>query len=349
MGDRVTVSVIIVNWNTADYLVDCLESLFASTPKRSFEVIVVDNNSHEDVDAIKRQYPAIRLIKCGFNYGFAVATNIGFAVSRGDYVMTLNPDTLVYDKTIDTLCEELEKDSHVGLAIPVLRGKRVSKDQYSFTNLFFNSLTLRKVTGPLASRKKQEMEPFDVEFIGGTGYICRRSALSADGFFREDYFLFGEEFHLCNELRARGYLIRVVPAALIEHFTSVTFKNDMARLTTASRLGSALGWKIRRERWGSFLGMASGILLCIEHGAKLAAIAASKAVGRCHDPRLDRAAAQSRALLSSFAPIVLNQDRFIARVNEEAKIFFNEGSIPADPPSFAEMAGHETTQNCINR
>jgi GT2 family glycosyltransferase len=183
------------------------------------------------------------------------------------------------------------------------------------------------------------MEPFDVELLSGTGYICRRAAIEGDKLFREDTFLFGEEYYLCKAVREAGYKIRVVPDAEIEHFTSVTFKSDPRRLAVASRLGAAIAWRIRNEEWGRLAGIAASTWLNIEYIFKLAAVRVMQLFRR--SDALDRQAAQARAILGTYFPLLRDAEGFLRRANEDAEIFFNDGVKPVKPPVSREIQPQE--------
>lgn len=335
MAVKLSLSIIIVNWNTTNFLLKCLESFFSNEPGFSFEVIVVDNNSDDDIGSVKDLYPKIRLIKNAYNYGFGVATNIGLRASSGEYVMTLNPDTVLYPETIENLVGVLDNDASVGIAVPVIRNTSVSKADFTFANLFFGSVVLRVLRGMLPV--KDETRPFAVEFIGGTGYVCRRSALADGSMFSEDNFLFGEEYYLCREMHHKGFKIVVVPSAQFEHHASVTFKYDPERLAMATRLGSALGWRIRKERWGSFVGVLSGFYLSLENAAKWGVMILSKPFSKKRELQRLRTISQSRTITLGFWPLLMREDKYIAEVNNRAEVFFNGGGKPVHPPEFREI------------
>src|SRR5664280_2064099 len=87
------VSVIIVNWNTVDYLEQCLESLAAAPPRRSMEIIVVDNASADgSAEMVEAKFPRVKLIRSDKNLGFAKANNLAIIESRGRYISLANPD-----------------------------------------------------------------------------------------------------------------------------------------------------------------------------------------------------------------------------------------------------------------
>ena len=103
MAKTPELSIVVLNWNTRHLLENCLASIYGCAPACEFEVIVVDNNSDENIAGVREQFREVRLIQNDYNYGFAVANNIGFRESRGRYVMTLNPDTLMFPGTIIVL------------------------------------------------------------------------------------------------------------------------------------------------------------------------------------------------------------------------------------------------------
>ena len=318
-------SIIILNWNTRELLVKCLKSIFANAPQCEFEVIVVDNNSDEDIADAVAQFGTVRLIRNDYNYGFAVGNNIGYRESVGGYVMPLNPDTLIYPETIDRLLRELETDTSVAIAVPTVKDQKVRPENYTFSHLYFDSFIYRNISDLFENYRRSVTEPFDVEFISGTGYICRRSALAADKIFREDHFLFGEEYRLCREMSEKGHKIRVVPDAQIQHFASVTFKENAERLVMASRLGNVVQWEIRKERLGTIVGTLLGLILWTEQLLKLILLRVARSFKSGKKENYKKLEAQSAAVVSSIFPLLKEGSRFRNRVNDEARLFFNGG------------------------
>lgn len=342
----IKLSIIIVNWNTTEFLIKCLESIFANQPDVSFEVIVVDNDSDDDVCRVKEVFPDIRLIKSDYNCGFGVGTNIGFRFSSGEYVMTLNPDTILLPETINKLIRTLEENKDVGIAVSVLKKQKVTKSQYSFFNLFFNSVILRKCKEFFtAFQGAGESAPFDVELISGTGYVCRTSALTENRVFSEDNFLFGEEYYLCRQMLGTGYKIRVVPAARFEHHSNITFKNDFGRLSMASKLGASISWRIRKEYWGKFLGIIGSSLLYLGLAVKWAVLLSLKSFSSSPDAYGERIIGQCRAILLTYLPLLSDTDKHLAELNKQSKVFFNSGHKPLSPPTFKEVSNRLTADN----
>ncbi len=111
MKKRIDLSVILVNWNCGNVIINCIDSLIKTIKKHSYEIIVVDNNSKDGTpELIKKKYPKIKLIKNNFNNMFAGANNQGFEASSGDYIFILNSDTIVTKDAIDKLLDYMKKN-----------------------------------------------------------------------------------------------------------------------------------------------------------------------------------------------------------------------------------------------
>src|SRR5450631_882710 len=109
-------SIIIVNWNSADFLLDCVTSIRKHTQNITYETIVVDNASaKEDVDKLSQYLPDIHLIASPENLGFAGANNLGFKHATGEYVVFLNPDTKLVGPAINTMVERMKSLPDAGI------------------------------------------------------------------------------------------------------------------------------------------------------------------------------------------------------------------------------------------
>jgi GT2 family glycosyltransferase len=114
-------TIIIVNTNTRELVLQCLESVYANAPTCEFEIIVVDNASTDgSCEAIKARYPEVRLIQNSKNMGFSVANNQALEVARGGRLLLLNSDTIVLPGSLDKLLDAIERDESVGVVAPKL-------------------------------------------------------------------------------------------------------------------------------------------------------------------------------------------------------------------------------------
>src|SRR5215467_7472730 len=109
------VSVILVNWNSADLLRQCLASVFRLTSSVSLEVIVVDNASYDGADKmLQKNFPQVRFIQSSENFGFARANNLAFQSSTGRNVLFLNPDTVILGSAIAVMSATLDDCPEAG-------------------------------------------------------------------------------------------------------------------------------------------------------------------------------------------------------------------------------------------
>src|SRR5579872_2343389 len=106
--DSIEVSIICVNWNSVDYLMECLPTIYEFTRNVKFEVIIVDNASPDGkAELLKERFPEISLIKSSKNLGFAGANNLGFLHSSGKYILFLNPDTKLINPAIEIMLRQM--------------------------------------------------------------------------------------------------------------------------------------------------------------------------------------------------------------------------------------------------
>ncbi|MGI6296556.1 MAG: glycosyltransferase family 2 protein [Armatimonadota bacterium] len=217
------VSIIIVNWNTRDLLIDCLESIRQNAP--GCEVIVVDNASSDGSgDAVKEQYPQVKLIASEANLGFAAGNNLGIAEATGEYVLLLNPDTVVKPNAVDIMREFLVNNPDagaVGCRIENPDGSQQESNWMTFPSigwLFLKALYLDKIVRRFRKVKMEDDTPFQVAHLLGACIMAPRRILQELSGFDESYFLYLEETDLCQRIFQSGKNIYYLPTASITHF-----------------------------------------------------------------------------------------------------------------------------------
>ena len=110
-----TVSIIIINYKSAELTVDSITSIKKFTKGVSYEVVVVDNDSQDDSEkTIKATHPNIVWVQTGYNAGFSRGNNTGFKAANGDYILLLNADTLLFEDTISLTVKRLEENKDIG-------------------------------------------------------------------------------------------------------------------------------------------------------------------------------------------------------------------------------------------
>jgi GT2 family glycosyltransferase len=222
----VTLSIVIVSFNTCGDLERCLESLGEHPPVTPHEVIVVDNGSSDgSVEAAHRRL-GVRVIAIGSNRGFAAANNAGIRASAGEYLLLLNSDTIVPAAAIDRLLAALERHPEAAAAGPRL------VDAHGRAELSFG-----RMIGPITEWRQQRLmrrrsradaaavaliermtrqEQFP-DWVSGACLLVRRADAEAVGLLDERFFMYTEDVDFCAALRARGRRILFTPEAEIIH------------------------------------------------------------------------------------------------------------------------------------
>lgn len=223
------VSIIIVNWNTKDFLKDCLSSIQKGTGGLSYEVIVVDNSSSDDsIKFIEDNFPNIKLIMNSINTGFAGACNQGASSAMGEYLFFLNPDTILEEDSIKKLVEFTEKpiSARLGAVGPQLlnRDGTIQNSVRRFPNLkdFLVRDTILKKLLPLKGKDRliynlSSQTPSIVDQISGAAILIRKSIWKNIGGMDSRFFMFYEEVDMCRRLMDLGYKVYYLPTATIVH------------------------------------------------------------------------------------------------------------------------------------
>ncbi len=202
------ISIIIVNYNTADLLAPCLNSVVPRSDL-GLEVIVVDNASQDDSSAmVSRDFPWVKLIANESNAGFARANNQALKVSNGEYIYFLNPDTVVQPGAFDAMIGFMESHRDVGLA-----GTRILNPNGSV-----QSSVERRYPGEKRAQKDLRGLPGDIAWVLGASMVARRAIVEELGGFDEGFFLYGEEQDLCLRIRKAGWKIGFITDAVVVHW-----------------------------------------------------------------------------------------------------------------------------------
>ena len=247
-------SVIIVSWNVSPLLRCCLRSLHDS-PGVSFavsdgaagssyiaEAIVVDNASTDDsAEMVRTEFPLVRILANSSNRGFTAGNNQGLALSRGRYVLFLNPDTEVLGDALKAMVEYMDAHPEIGALGPELRyadgSLQSSRRRFpSLADAFFESTPLawHWPRNPWARRYRMEETPTDgerpelVDWVVGAALLARRAALDQVGGFDEGYFMYSEELDWCRRAKEAGWQTVFLPVAHIVHHEGKSSEQVMA-------------------------------------------------------------------------------------------------------------------------
>jgi GT2 family glycosyltransferase len=236
---QTTLSVIIVNRNTADLLIRCLDHIFHSALPVRPEVLVVDNGSTDDsVARASAAHPEVIIIEAGRNLGFAAANNRALERATGDFLLLVNTDALLESDCVRKLLELMDSDQKAGMVGPQLLNEDGSL-QTSYeavptlaTETLNRSLLKRLFPSRFPSKTRSLSAPEPVEALIGAVMLIRREAIEQVGKFDEAYFFFLEETDLAVRMREAGWKIFHEPRARAVHLQGATAKNlqEQARI-----------------------------------------------------------------------------------------------------------------------
>jgi hypothetical protein len=272
-------SVICVNWNSVDWLRECIASIYENTSGIAFEIIVVDNASPlGGVEILEHEFPAINLIRSGKNLGFAAANNIGYRTSSGEHVLFLNPDTKLIGPSINILlghmkvlpdagvvgCKLLNSDRSVQLSsihkFPTILNQAFDAE---YLQLHWPNCPLWEIA-PLFSN---DVKVIKVDIIPGACMLLRRDAFEKVGMFSEDYFMYAEDLDLNYKLRDAGLVNYYVgETAIIHHGGKSSSRQVVSQWATVMKMNAM--WRLLRNTRGR------------AYGAGYRAAMGSAAVGR---------------------------------------------------------------------
>lgn len=222
--DKITkpkVSVIILNLNGQDYLKNCLDSLLEQTYD-DYEIIIVDNGSKDhSLEILKENYSKVRLIENKINHGFAEANNQGFEISKGEFIITLNNDTIVDKNWIKELAVAAEKNEIIGMvASKILLTEEDNKIDSVGLSITLDGMT--KQRGWLETDNGQYDKEEEILFPSACAALYKRKMLEEVGFFDEDFFAYCEDSDLGIRARLAGWKAVVAPNAVVRHLYSRT-------------------------------------------------------------------------------------------------------------------------------
>lgn len=231
---EIEVSIIIVNYNTAELLDDCIGSVQSKTESVNYEIIVVDNNSEKgSLDHLVEKYPAVNFIFSEENLGFGCANNLGVINAKGKYLFLLNPDTLLVNNAILILLNFIENNPQVSIC----GGNLYEKDLTPALSYYEMSPLSRYTREWLIifglSRPKDchgDNRVRDVRAIIGADLLIRKEIFDTLGGFDPDFFMYFEELHLCDRARKSGHRIVAVPQAQIIHIGGGAAENKNEEL-----------------------------------------------------------------------------------------------------------------------
>ena len=221
-----------------EFLRSCLVSLFDKNLNFDFEVIIVDNYSNDNsVDFLKNEFPDIRLIQNDINIGFTKANNQAIKEAKGNYILLLNPDTIMTDKDIlKNWYIFMENNPDVGASgcrlIYEDGSHQVGDAGYKPTietvfnfSFFLSKLRPERFKGIFLNYSKLNV-PIEVDWIGGADFLVRRTVLDKVGLMDEDIFMYADDIEWGCRIKEHGYRIMYLPQMKIIHLQGGSAKKQ---------------------------------------------------------------------------------------------------------------------------
>ena len=256
-------AIVIVSFNAREDLVGTLASLTDARPAASHEIVVVDNASTDGAPALVRErFPMVRVIDAGGNLGFARATNIGIRATTSEFVLLLNPDTIVAAGALDAMVariSDLPGVDAIGPRLVDLEGRA----ELSFGAMYSPwSEARRKLALALDARGVAVLRRWIdratrrervVDWVSGACLLVRRSAGDAAGWLDERYFMYAEDVDFCAALRKAGGQVRFTPVAEIVHLRGRSGRTSPGPTLEAWRASHLAFYRKHLPHWAGLL------------------------------------------------------------------------------------------------
>jgi len=240
------VSIVIVSWNTRDYLDACLTSIRDAPDEVTREIIVVDNASADGTaEMVESEHPDVKLIANDQNRGYAAGNNQGIEVARGEHVLLLNPDIVVHEGALDTLVRFLQSHEGAGAVAPrlILPDGSVQASCRSFPTpdvVIYEALGLSRLFPRSRRFGKYRMTWWDynderqVDQPMASAILVRGEALSDVGGMDEDFPIFFNDVDFCKCLWDAGWEIWFTPEASMDHVGGAATRQVRRRMLAES-------------------------------------------------------------------------------------------------------------------
>jgi GT2 family glycosyltransferase len=251
------VSIILVNYNSAAIIKDCLQSLRQFNQTIPSEVIVVDNASQDaSPEIIAEYFPEVTLIRETINHGFGKGNNIGARVARGEFILFLNTDTIATCDFLPSLLEVMAQDHQVGIVAPQLvnrdgslqistspaisvRGEYLAQKR---SHQYRRGRNLKKITQSFAHQQ-------EVDIVVGAALLIRRKLFEQLRGFDERFFMYFEESDLCQRSQYLGWRIIYYPHVSLIHLHGESTKKTLDRMVLEYRRSQIYYYQKHRPLW----------------------------------------------------------------------------------------------------
>jgi GT2 family glycosyltransferase len=240
--ELISIDIIIVNYNSSDYLIECLKTVFDSTEDILFNVFVQDNNSYDDVGRVCTNFPTVQLTRNTYNIGFSAAINKALKQSCSPFIVILNPDTLVSHGFFKSILQYMNEHPDIGILGPKIlntdRSVQGSARAFPTTitgffgrsspisRWFPNNILTRK---NILTKKNGGVSPVEVDWVSGACMVVRRESVEDVGLMDERFFMYWEDVDWCRRMWQKGWKVVYYPASSIIHHVGGSSNKSLIR------------------------------------------------------------------------------------------------------------------------
>lgn len=231
----VDISIVIVNYNTHEYLRKCIDSIYQNKKNISIEIIVVDNNSPDIlIKEFPKIYKEVKYLFLDINKGFGYGCNRGVEIANGNYIFLLNPDIIVLENSIMQLYDYAESNPDVAAFTGLLIDEN-NKLSYCFNNFPDLKWEMMEAFGVGAEETVNKMlrsndminnTPFEIDWAHGACIMIRKNVYNEVKGFDENIFLYYEDVDIQKKIKDRGYRIVCIPASKFYHFERSSIRDE---------------------------------------------------------------------------------------------------------------------------
>ncbi|MEP1062456.1 MULTISPECIES: glycosyltransferase family 2 protein [Cyanophyceae] len=253
----VVVSIILVNYNGAEVVLDCLRSLLQFLHTVPYEIIVVDNASTDSSAAlIAQHFPTVKLIIQAENRGFGAGNNVGATEAKGEFLFLLNTDTLLTSDVLPPLIMLMKEYPSVGIiGTKLLNADGTLQlsvaDEISIFGEYNTLKQLKQYTDPqqrdAIEQRFQHVQTVDI--VIGAAFFIRRSLFETLSGFDETFFMYFEESDLCQRSRDRGWQVLYTPDVPIIHLGGYSVGKVSDRMRLEYRWSQIYYYQKHRPLW----------------------------------------------------------------------------------------------------
>jgi len=226
----IRISVIIVNYKAKYFLKNCIASVLSSDIMEKVEIIVVDNNSSDGSnEMLQKEFPEVKLLQNSENLGFSKANNKGASVAKGDYLLILNPDTVLDETTLSEMLDFSENQTQFGAAgVHFIdgSGKFLPESKRNFPNLKVAGAKLLGYSKYYYANHIQKDANAEIDILTGAFMFIKSKVYKEVGGFDEDFFMYGEDIDLSYRITKAGYKNHFVGTCKVVHFKGESTVKD---------------------------------------------------------------------------------------------------------------------------